>query len=368
MRRFLHMLMPTNVPLFSTIFKSVDKCFWKLEVMEKQNRVNIVHKFQENPTWTGSMIAKSLKLPRSTVYLVLKRYRQTLSVERKKKQVEKTGTKNLLLRSKVLRSIKSNPGLSDADRAKRYNTSTSTARRIRINANMRAYRVIKYPNRTEKQNHIAKKRARALYEKVLTKFKGCIIMDDETYVKMDTRQLPGRNYYVASRRGNTKQQYKYQKVDKFAKKVLIWQAICNCGLKSRPFLTQNTLTSEVYISECLQKRLLPLIKCHRCSVKFWPDLASSHYSNRTINWYQQNCVDVIPKDMNPPNCPDLRPIEKYWAIMKQKLKKKGRVIKSVTNMAVKWNKVAAEVTRKDVQRLMKSIKKNTRKFIRNYET
>ena len=32
----------------------------------------------------------------------------------------------------------------------------------------------------------------------------------------------------------------------------------------------------------------------------------------------------MPKTENPPNCPELRVIEKYWAIIKRKMKKKQK--------------------------------------------
>ena len=97
--------------------------------------------------------------------------------------------------------------------------SVSTARRIRLDAGLQSYRVIKYPNRNEKQNGVAKKRARLLYEQILTKFNNCLIwMMDETYVKMDLKQLPGPKFYVAARRGDASPKFKYTKMDKFGKK------------------------------------------------------------------------------------------------------------------------------------------------------
>lgn len=156
-------------------------------------------------------------------------------------------------------------------------------------------------------------------------------------------------------------------MDKFGKKVMIWQAICSCGLKSIPFVATSTMTSDIYIKECLQKRLLPLVTRHQSSVKFWPNLASCHYSKAAMDWYRRNQVDVIQKYMNPPNCPQLRPIEQYWAIVKGKLKKSGIIVPDVKKMLTIWQKYAAQVDRNVVQRLMGSIKAKTRCFIRGIE-
>ena len=40
-----------------------------------------------------------------------------------------------------------------------------------------------------------------------------------------------------------------------------------------------------------------------------------------MEWYEQNDVNIVPKTANPLNCPELRIIKKYWAIIKRKMKK-----------------------------------------------
>ena len=40
---------------------------------------------------------------------------------------------------------------------------------------------------------------------------------------------------------------------------------------------------------------------------------------KAMEWYAVNNVQVVPKDKNPRNTPELRPIEKYWAIVKRNL-------------------------------------------------
>jgi hypothetical protein len=153
-------------------------------------------------------------------------------------------------------------------------------------------------------------------------------------------------------------------VDKFAKKFMLWQGLCSCGLKTRVFVTSSNMNSNLYQKECLEKRVLPFIRQHRQPVKFWPDLASCHYSNSTMQWYEDNNVDIIPKDFNPPNCPELRPIEKYWAIVKRKLMKSGGSADTVEKLRHKWCTHADTVSKESVQKLMGTIKKKTREFIR----
>lgn len=324
----------------------------------------IVHEKVENPNATIKEIAKKLNLVKSTVCRVLKRFREDGTTERKKGSGRKPGRKDPKAVQNIKRSLKQNPGLSDQDRAKRYGVSKSTARRIRLDAGYNMYHVIKQPNRTEKQATVAKTRARRLYENVLTKHKGCLILDDETYVKCDFKQLPGQNYYSAQKRGDCEEKYKFKKQDKYGKKYMIWQCICSCGLKSEAFVISGSLTADIYITECLEKRLLPFIRKHTIPIVFWPDLASSHYSRKTLNWAEEKSVAFMPKEWNPPNSPQLRPIELFWAIMKRKLLKTKKTVKNSEEMLKVWNKTAETISQEVVQNLMSRITSETRKFIR----
>lgn len=338
--------------------------------MELNNRKKIVHKYLQNQTLSYSSIAKLLKLPKSTVCSVINRYNHSSSVGRKTKSESKTKPEHKQLVSKVIRSIKQNPGLSLRQRAKRFGTSHEMIRRIQKNKGLKTYRAIKVPNRDDKQNLTAKKRCRKLYDNVLTKFTGCLVLDDETYVKVDPKQVPGQKFYVANKRLNVPDKYKYIKLDKYGKKLMIWQAICSCGAKSRSFVTSSTISSDIYIKECLEQRLLPFMNKHNASgakTLFWPDLASCHYSRKTQQWYIDNKIEFIPREMNPPNSPEFRPIERYWAIVKKIFKNKRVTIKNVRQMQYTWDDCAGKVDEEVVQRLMGSINRKVRKFLRTNE-
>lgn len=48
------------------------------------------------------------------------------------------------------------------------------------------------------------------------------------------------------------------------------------------------------------------------------------------------------KDINQPNCPQLRSIEKNWPIVIQTLKKSGKVTRNATEM-MSWDKMATQI-------------------------
>ena len=80
-------------------------------------------------------------------------------------------------------------------------------------------------------------------------------MDEEIDVKFDYKFFPGPQYYTVREGQVLNQSETSFQVEKFGKKAMVWQAICGCSKISQPFIT----ASEIYIKECLQKRLLPMI-------------------------------------------------------------------------------------------------------------
>lgn len=340
---------------------SIILLFHKMASTQRDVRESIVRKYTENPNLSHNTIAKHLKVPKSTVTSVLKKYKETLSIDKKSGSGRKKGFESPETAAKVVNVFKRNPSLSVRDVAKKVNMSSSYVQKVRQQAGLQSFKVKIAPNRNDKQNKAAKTRARKLYDKVIHKY-DCVVMDDETYVKADFKQLPGQQFYTSKKRGDVPDKFKHKKLDKFSKKYLIWQAICTCGLKSKAFITTGTVNQEIYVNKCLKKCLLPFINSHDKSVLFWPDLATAHYGKYATEWYKENGISVVAKDTNPPNCPQLRPIERFWAIMKRKLLKTKKCVKNEKDLLRYWNQVAKTVTETDVQRLMKGVKSKIRKF------
>ena len=195
------------------------------------------------------------------------------------------------------------------------------------------------------------RRARKLV-KLFNRENLCIIEDDETYCKRDFSQLPGHQYYYQSKGVNVSNKFKYIQTEMFAPKILEWQAICSSGLKSALFVTRKTLTSNLYITECLQKRFLPFINKHSKAVIFLPGLATIHCSKKTMEWYNQNGIEIVPKDANPPNCPEQRVIENYWALVKGILLKSNKLAKDDEKFKQKWIEASKKVTESKIQAMM----------------
>ena len=49
---------------------------------------------------------------------------------------------------------------------------------------------------------------------------------------------------------------------------------------------------------------------------------------------------MLSKTANPPNCPELRIFEKYWGIIKQKMKKTKELCKNIKGLKISWEKAS----------------------------
>ena len=98
------------------------------------------------------------------------------------------------------------------------------------------------------------------------------------------------------------------------------------------------MSGEIYLKQCVVKRLMPFIKSNNNAI-FWPDCATSHYSKNVLEYFKkQKNVELVQRHFNPPKVPELRPIEQFWAILKQKVFCKGYVAKNKDALVSKIKK------------------------------
>lgn len=168
-----------------------------------------------------------------------------------------------------MRLLNTQNHLSVRDIAKKTGVSIGTVQNIKKRNNIRTYRKQKMPKRSADQKTRSKKRCGKLYKMLLKDKSRCILMGDETYIKFDCSTLPGPQYYNAVIGEHVPDDRKSIKMDKFGKKVLVWQAICSCGLKSASYFATGTIGGDIYRKECIQKRLLAIYRKHNTSPLFW---------------------------------------------------------------------------------------------------
>lgn len=327
-----------------------------------EKRQSIVSKYCSQKGISLRQIAKEEGVSLHAVQNAIERFGEHYTLKDLPGRGRKRGAFNPQLDKKICQQFIKKKELSVRDCAKKCGTSTSIVQRAKERNGLKTFKKQKQPKRSKIQAASVKTRCRKLYDQILCKNKHCVIMDDETYVKFDYKTLPGPQFYTVSEEKEVSMAEKSIFCTKFGKKVLVWQAICQCGMKSIPFFTHQNLNSDIYMKECLQKRLLPLIRKHEGPVLFWPDLASCHYSSSVVQWYKTNNVQFVEKTLNPPNCPEIRPIEKFWALIKAKLRKSFKPAESLEKFKKDWKKACETFDISAVQSLMRNIKKKVREF------
>lgn len=160
-----------------------------MESKEQLVRDKILRIHHENKDLSHRSIAKTLGIANSTVSRVIKRFEERLTTDRKPRSEGKSIPYNTKNHNRVVGAFNRNPNASVRDVAKKLHLSRSFVQKAKTKAGLRTFKVQKAPNRDEKQNKSAKTRARKLYLNMLTKVE-CCIMDDETYVKADFKQIP----------------------------------------------------------------------------------------------------------------------------------------------------------------------------------
>ena len=151
-------------------------------------------------------------------------------------------------------------------------------------------------------------------------------MDDEKYFTFAGHNMPGNAGYYSNNKQTCPESVRFAGKPLYPKKILVWVAISERGLSKvliRPSQSA-AINSDIYISECLQKRLIPFLHKYHTDLNyiFWPDLASAHYAKVTVDWMTHN-IYFVPKAINPPKVPVARPIENFWGCLAQKVYKGG---------------------------------------------
>jgi hypothetical protein len=191
-----------------------------------------------------------------------------------------------------------------------------------------------------------------------------VVMDDESYFTIDGSDTYGNDFYYTFHGLEVPEEVKYRFVSKFTPKVMVWLAISSKGI-SEPLIvkSKNAINSQIYIEECLNKRLIQFINKYHSNGNyiFWPDLASSHYSNATQAAYARLNIKVVPKSSNPPNVPQVRPIENFWSILKSKVYSNGWTADSTEELVEKIKLELKKMSINICQRLMSGVKTKVRK-------
>lgn len=168
-----------------------------------------------------------------------------------------------------------------------------------------------------------------------------IIQDDETYRKLhETAQT----HYIATPGEEVSVVLRTIECEKYALKVLIWIAISPLGCSDVFVVKSGYAINQKTYRDILEKYLIPFYKkmSERGKPIFWPDLASSHYAHSVLDFMEENGIRYVEKEINPPALPEVRPIERFWAHMKQKLFANGAQYETHDEFAIAVKSLVAK--------------------------
>lgn len=246
------------------------------------------------------------------------------------------------------KDLQKNPKLSNRQLARMHNTSDATVRRIKKDLGYKSYKAQPAPKIVKDQGPRIVTGATRIYKKLVPSGgEKILVIDDETYVPIDPTQIPGDKYFSEKAGSPVSDDVRFKPKKKFYEKFLIWQAIDQNGNVSAPYIGKGTINADVYLKECLKKRLLPFIKQHHQvdQVLFWPDMARAHYGQSCVEWFGRNNIDFVTNNKNIPSFPDGRPIEKFWALCKAEYGRRTHPAKNLASFNRIWKTISDRVAR-----------------------
>lgn len=324
-----------------------------INVANKHKNITVNHFLQE-------------KIPRQTIYSIIKRYEESGYVADK----PRSGRPKKLSRgqlTRLKRLVNKKTGISLRRIGPKFKVSYQTISNHLKALGIRYYKKQRAPKYTDKQLGEIPTRARRLY-RTLSNNDFELIMDDEKYFLLQDQSVPtNRGFYTCDKRA-TPPEVKFKRTQKFEPKILVWIAISEKGI-SKPFFSKQkqAVGQTTYLNECIIARLMPFIaSCHnKDKVLFWPDLATSHYGHEVLQYLNQKGVQFVDKEFNPQNCPQARPIETLWSILKNMVYDEGWEAKTIDQLQRRIARKLKEIDMKVVQNMFSGIRKQLRKIADN---
>ncbi|KAF2897236.1 hypothetical protein ILUMI_08938 [Ignelater luminosus] len=106
------------------------------------------------------------------------------------------------------------------------------------------------------------------------------------------------------------------------------------------------------------KRLILFIKTR--DVLFWSDMATCHYAVQCTEFLKENNVDFVIKVNNAPNTPQVRPIEKYWALLNREYANRKTPAKNLNSFRRIMQITSRKVSENNGPTLMSNLRKKLR--------
>lgn len=339
------------------------------DMNENQRRSLIVQYKKSHSAASNYSVAKyfvELGVSQRTTYNILSNYAKMGTTDRQDGSGRKASKINKRDKARLFNEATSSDFTSQSRLASKYGVTQQYVNKMMKDEGIHTYKKQKCPCVTEKQKETQRLRIGRLYRRILdiSNADPSIVMDDESYFSLRGPPIPGNINFFAYSKETASSAQKYLPVAKFQTKIMVWIAISPAGL-SVPYFCQSheAVNQEVYINKCIKKRLKPFLDEHHTdnNYLFWPDLASCHYAKKTLETFDQLNINYVTKDLNPPNCPQLRPIEDFWGIWKQLVYENGWTASNLDQLKRRIKYCMKKIDLDIVQKMMGKMKSELRK-------
>ena len=308
------------------------------------------------------------ELPKTTIYRIMKFVDERGSISRK----EGSGRPPALdqkQRLKLSRMVNHKTGVSQRKLGEKLNVGKSTVNRHIKSLGIQVRRRKRAPKQTPEQKQRQHDRLLKLIDSSFSEDSDKdIVMDDESYFTLDGTGMPGNDIFYTNNIAKTPNEIKFRRQAKFPAKIMVWAVISRHGIKLKVFSKNFTsMNNEIYREKCLTE-VLKFIDKHYASrddAIFWPDLATCHYHKKNLEWMNENGLHFVPKEENPPNAPQIRPIEKYWALLKQKTYEGNWSAKTPDQLAARIKKCAKLLPQETIIKMFDNLKEKVHKASRD---
>ena len=288
-------------------------------------------------------IANTVKIHRATVYRIINKFKATGTTQRLPGQGQKRTVRTPVAIRAVRERIRRNPVRSMRKVAKDLSISEKTVRRI-----VKEDLGFKSRARTAKQLISAETKVKRFErcKKLINKMKRgvpIILFTDEKVFTVDQVSTSRNDRYISPLAssevpGHIKHVFK----TKHPASVMVFGLVASDGKKMDPvFIASGTkINSDEYI-RILEKIVKPwIVKNYHPDTKivFQQDGAPAHTSKKTQTWLKENLPDFWPKDLWPPNSPDLNPLDYsvWWHVESRAC---GKPHSNVTSLRAAISKV-----------------------------
>lgn len=189
------------------------------------------------------------------------------------------------------------------------------------------------------------------------------VLDDECYFPLSNSRVPGNDRFYSNSVATSPPNIRYKFQKKYEKKLMLYIVISEKGV-SKPWFKDGGLAINqiIYQEECLSKILIPFLRDHHSdgNFVFWPDKASSHYAKKTQDFLKAKEIPFVPKDRNPTNLPQCRPIEDFFGILKSLVYKNNWRAKNFEQLKKRIRLCLKKIDTKSIQEACRGIRTKLR--------